>query len=1199
MSSRMFRSRDAAIALATCLTLFAAGSTSAQESRGSITGQLLDSSGGAVPGATVVALHADTNLPVQAVSDGAGTYRLLYLPAGRYTVSAELQGFKKVVRSGVEVRVGDKLTLDLTLEPGSLTESVEVTSSTPLLDSSSGSNGQVIDSRRINLLPLSDGNPFALARLAPGAAYTGDLKFSRPFDNGGTSGISANGGTTMNEFTLDGSPNLAHGRRVAYVPPSDAVAEFKVETATFDAQQGHTGGANVNVVMKSGTNKLHGTAYGFYRSDKISANDFFLNKGSRPRAKLSYNRYGGSLGGPVALPGYNGSDRTFFFAAYEGLQDEFAEPLTFTVPTEAQRRGDFSALLGQNILIYDPLSAFRNAEGRIQRTAFPGNIIPASRLNPVALNYLKLYPAPNQEGDAQGRNNFLSPNPRTDDFNSASLRIDHRVSSKNRFFARYSWNDRVEKRGNWTGEVDGIRPTGNQLFRTNHNFTFDHVYNHSAETLFNVRVGFSRFEEPNIRQHENVFDPKSLGFSGNTAALFGDAQYVPRFDFPDLSYSALGGYTIPDNLPSLQPGLGDQRFTNVWSVQPTLTRLMGDHSVRIGYDFRLHRDNRLNPGNAAGLYTFTNEFTKADSAASATVGAGQQLAALLLGMPSSGSIDRNASRANQNLYHGLFIQDDWKVSKRLTVNLGLRYDYETAATERYNRSVRGFDPNAASPIASQAQAAYSANPVTDIAPSAFRVQGGLTYVSAEDRGAWKADKNNLQPRLGFAYLLNEKTILRGGGGIYTVPNLLETFNQSNFSLSTNLVPTGDGGLTFASPQPLSNPFPNGVSEPTGSALGAGTFMGRALGDTDQHVFLMGETRENEMAARWSIGIQRELPGQWVVEASYVGNRGYNLTVNTVDGTNVRNYVEINAVPERYLSTSPVRNAAAIDNLTGNVANPFAGLLPGTAMNGSQVQRQQLLKPYPQFLNVRTERRDGTSTYNAAQFRLEKRFTSNYSLLVGYTYSKFTEKTYLLNPTDTTLSRYLADGDMPHRVTISAIWLTPIGKDRALDLGAAGNAILGGWSVQGIYNWQSGRPVTFPNVYYDGDPSQLSADYSDPDRTFDTSGFYFHDAAVQTGGVDDPAKQRTDPRTLLANNVRYFPLRPGLRNQAVSLLDASLVKTITFRNDVRLQLRFEAINALNQAVFGNPNTTPSSANFAKSTGQNNIPRNLQLGVKLLF
>src|SRR5712691_7456841 len=434
------------------LALLSAGAVMAQESRGAVAGLVKDSSGAAVAGASVVATHLATNVATHTVTNPGGQYTLLYLTPGRYAVSAEVPGFKKAVRE-VDVRVADRLTVDLTVEPGGQQETVEVRADTPLLEVSTGSAGQVIDAQRINLLPLSDGNPFVLSRLAAGTAYIGDLKFSRPFDNAGTSSIVADGapGTNGgNEFTLDGSPNMAHGRRVAYVPPSDAVEEFKVETATYDAQQGHTGGATVNVVMKSGTNSLRGTAYEFYRSDKLSANDFFLNRAGRPRAPMSYNRYGGSLGGPVLLPGYSGKDRTFFFVAYEGLRDEFPEPDQFTVPSEAMRRGDFSALLGQGIVIYNPFAGVRLPDGRIQRTPFPNNVIPSELINPVARNYMALFPLPNQQGDAQGRLNYLSPQPRTDRFSSVSARVDHRLSERHRLFVRYSWNDRRESRSNWT-----------------------------------------------------------------------------------------------------------------------------------------------------------------------------------------------------------------------------------------------------------------------------------------------------------------------------------------------------------------------------------------------------------------------------------------------------------------------------------------------------------------------------------------------------------------------------------------------------------------------------------------------------------------------------------------------------------------------------------------------------------------------------
>ncbi|HEX6736883.1 MAG TPA: carboxypeptidase regulatory-like domain-containing protein, partial [Vicinamibacteria bacterium] len=1056
-----------------CLAWVGAPGAAAQDSRGSITGKVADASGGAVPGASVQAVNDDTNLTVTAVSDVVGSYTLLYLPAGRYTVSAELNGFRKAVRTGVEVRVGDKLTLELKLDPGGVTETVEVSGATPLLDAASGSAGQVIDSKRIQLLPLSDGNPFVLSRLAAGAAYTGDLKFSRPFDNSGTSSITADGASGGNEFTLDGSPNMAHSagdgtRRVAYVPPSDAVEEFKVETATYDAQQGHTAGATVNVVMKSGTNKLRGTLYEFYRDDKISANDFFLNRANKARPPMSYNRFGGSLGGPLVLPGYHGRDRSFFFVAYEGLHDEFPEPDQFSVPTAKMRNGDFSELLSQGIVIYNPFSGVRNADGRIVRQPFPGNVIPASLLNPVARNYLNLFPLPNQAGDAQGRNNFLSPQPRTDRFNSVSARLDHRLSDAHRFFVRYSWNDRKESRNNWTGEVDGVRPTGNFLFRVNHALTYDHLYTHSPTTLVNVRLGFSRFEEPNVRQHEGAFDLGSLGFASSSLSQFGDASYVPRFEIGVRSPGAPN--SANDAISTLGDTIGDAQFNNVYSVQPTLTRIKGNHAVRLGYDFRVYRYNRRAPGHAAGRYDFGTDYTRGPLDTSSGAAVGQQFASFLLGLPSGGFIERNASLANQSLYHGAFVQDDWKVNSKLTVNLGLRYDYETPVTERFNRGVRNFDPALASPIAGAAEAAYARNPLAQLPASAFHVRGGLTFMEDGARSMWGADKNNIQPRLGFAYQADSRTVVRGGWAIYTVANLAEAFNQSGFSQTTNIVSSPDGGLTFR-PSPLTDPFPT-VIEPLGAGGGAGTFMGRdlggAAGDRFQRVFTEG-TRDSEQHMRWSIGFQRELPGQWVFEAAYVGNHGYDLTLQTADGTNLRNYVDLNALPEQYLSRSPVRDDPNNSFLTGTVPNPFAGLVPGTTHNNATIQRQNLLRPYPQFLAVRTERHGGTSNYNSAQFRLEKRFTAGYSLLLGYTWSRFTEKVVLLNLTDAEPTQYLADADTPHRVTASVIWQVPVGKGRRFDLGSLGNAILGGWSWQGIYNWQSGRPIAFGNIYYNGDP----------------------------------------------------------------------------------------------------------------------------------
>src|SRR3954470_20064007 len=411
--------------------LCAASVSSAQDFRGGITGRIADASGGRMPGVTVTATNVATNVASATTTNGEGDYAILFLNPGTYSIAAELSGFKKVVRQNLQVTVGEKLGVDLTLEVGAMAETVQVSAESPMLTTTSGSTGQTVGEKMIAMIPLSDGNPFALARLAPGITYNGDLKFSRPFDNGGTSGIVTGGAQGGNEFSLDGSPNMANGRRVAFVPPAGAVQEFKVETASFDAASGHTSGANVNVTLKSGTNSLRGSGYTYYRSDKLAEKDFFVLKANAPKPGLSYKRPGFTLGGPVMR------DKSFFFAAVEWLYDTFPEPLYPTVPTQAMRNGDFSALLAQGIQLYDPLTGAISPGTTVVRQPFAGNIIPANRISPIAQKILSYYPLPNQPGDASGQNNFFYENPRKDKFNSESLRIDHSLSSKPRLMVRY------------------------------------------------------------------------------------------------------------------------------------------------------------------------------------------------------------------------------------------------------------------------------------------------------------------------------------------------------------------------------------------------------------------------------------------------------------------------------------------------------------------------------------------------------------------------------------------------------------------------------------------------------------------------------------------------------------------------------------------------------------------------------------------
>jgi len=756
-------------------------------------------------------------------------------------------------------------------------------------------------------------------------------------------------------------------------------------------------------------------------------------------------------------------------------------------------------------------------------------------------------------------------------------------------FVRYTRNHRREARNAIYGEVNGVIPRGNYLFRINDGVTADHVYTMTSSSLLDTRVGLQRFQEPNLRQHQGVFDPASLGFASSVSSAFGGVQYFPFFDF-DL-FSDLG------------ENVGTVTTHSIYSFQPTYTKIVGAHSVRAGYDLRMYREAGTELGKAAGEYVMRNNaaFTRVQD--NSTGQFGQDMATFLLGYPTSGAIDRNSQRLNTTMYHGMFVQDDWKVANRLTVNLGVRYEYEGATTDSQNRNIRGFDPTAAPSIAAAARANYAATPIAELPVSAFTSLGGLQFATDANPGFWNTDKNNVEPRAGFAYQLTDKMVVRGGAGIYTVPFIIAGNFQPGYSQSTSIVPTVDQGLTLRAP--LGNPFPDGVLDPVGASRGADTFLGQDFNNANGTRFVPLDFK-NGQNARYMISLQRELPGQWLVEVGYAGSRGWNLTTG---GGGQIGEIDLNAIPARFLSTSRQRDQATIDFLAQLVPNPYRGLIPNTASNAATIARSQLLKPYPQFGNLRTFDDDGTSRYQSVQAKIEHRFTRGFSVLAAYTGSHFTEKVFKLNPTDTEYEERLSEFDVPHRVSISGIYEIPFGRGRHFGAGARGvaDALAGGWSVQAIGQFQSGRPISFHdrNIYFNGDLSALKTSYSGSvdQPVWDISGFYFHDAAVQTNGVDDPAKQRNDPRISLANNVRYFPSRisglrlPGLNN----LWDISIVKQVHATDRLRAQLHVEFLNAFNRVVyaFASTATSPASSDFGRVTSQNNLPRDIQLAMKIVF
>ena len=1171
----------------------------AQDPRGTITGTVTDPSGAPVAGARITAIHTLTNVAFQGITTAEGGYSIPLLPPGIYTLTAELQGFKKTVRQGIELRISERLTVDLRLELGAMQETVSVTAEAPLLEVATATSGQIVDRRRIAELPLGEGNPLTLVQLAPGIVVTGGYTSNSALSNSGPSNFEVNGSPGGNEFTLDGVPNTADRQtqgaaRVGLQPPTDAVEEFKVVTASFDAQHGRTAGGSIDVSMRSGTNDLHGTLYEFVRNDILAANSFFNNRQGIPRQARRYNRFGGTVGGPVWLPKlYRGRDRTFFFTSIERIRTITPWLETLTVPVEAFRQGDFSSLLNRPtpLYVYDPFTARREG-ARVVRDPIQCNgrinVVCPDRISAIAKNYLSFLPLPNVQTTAS-TDNFIGRTGNDNTYDVLLIRLDHIVNERHRLFGRFSQSWRTEFDENSAGRVNGVRINGRLGHRGNRGGVLDYIFSPSATTILNLRTGFTRFKQDRFSLASFDYDVSKMGFSEAALRLF-TANTLPQIN--------ISNYSSP-----VEP-TGFKITTPLWSFQPTLTRIAGSHSMRAGYDFRVYQENRIDQTFQTGQYNFTNQFTRqTDQNPSLPLEQiqAQAMASFLLGLPSGGNFPLLASRAATAKYHGVFFQDDWRVNRRLTLNLGLRYEIDLGTTERYNRRIHDFDANAVNPTEAAVKARYALNPIPEIPVDQFRLRGGLVFAGPGNRG-FQADRNNFQPRLGAAFQINDRTAIRGGWGMFMVPFVMDGLNQNGFNRNTPLIASPDNGLTFLAT--FENPFPNGYVPEIDRGLTS--LLGQNPGT------IVPAHRKNGIVQRWQVSLQRELPGRWLIEGAYVGNRGTDLTTA----------VDANPIPRQYQSTSPVRDQALINFLDTPVPNPFRGVAGYEGTNhytASFIARSQLLRPYPHFTGLSIERYDGASSYHAFQGRVEKRFSHGYTLMATYAWSKYLEELTRLNPTDDRYEKRLSSADSPHRLAVSGIYELPFGRGRAFGAGWSGwkQALLGGFQMQGIFQYQAGRPLTLGNVYYNGNLSDLKPVIKSStigalgttnieDNVFraniQTTGFYFSDDAVRTNGQLDYSKQRNDMRINLSQNIRTLPSRvSNFRDQPITLLDLSVIKNFSFGERVYLQFRAEAINALNKPHFSGPVLNPRDANFGRvtSTSSPTLPREFQLGLRLVY
>ncbi len=1148
------------------LVVFAIGSlnpVSAQDTRGTILGTVLDASGAVVPGAKVLVTKTDTGVTVNGVTNNTGEFNIPFLAAGTYRVSVQKAGFKTYSRQNIQLRISGSVALAVRLEVGSIAQVVSVQASTPLLETSTSTPGQVISEQRLANLPLQGGDAFEFVRLTAGVINLNNLITVGTGSPNGTSELSADGTPEWSaQFQIDGLDDTVNDTdqghsRVAYIPPSDSIKEMKVEASPYDASVGHMLGPVLSVSTKSGTNAFHGTAYYWFHNSALDANDFFANLSGQSKPVYQQPRYGVTFGGPLTIPHvYNGRDKTFFFFAWE--EDRVSDPATTsgqvsTVPTAAERMGDLSGLLniGSQYQVYNPFTTAPIGNGRYQRAPISGNVISPGLLDPVGLKLLSLYPLPNQPGTVDGEDNYFYPDVRKTPDDSFMGRLDHSFSENNRFFLRINhYHFHIAK------NQLGIPATIFTQDQINQGAVLDDVWVLSPTLVLNVRYGLTAAQFPEMRTTEGT-NLTSLGFSSALASLVDPKlSTVPKVEvspFTDLSTWSSGDGT-------------NSYVSNDWVGD--LTKQKGTHSIRFGADARFLRSfgNRY-PESISPLLDFSNSYTRGPLDNSPAAPVGDQLAAMLMGIPGGEMVTPyTSSYILQNKYLGLYAQDDYRVKPKLTLNLGLRYELETPPTEKYNRLDAGFNFTAPNALTAQALANFAQNPVPGV--PGFASAGGLTFVNQNDNGTSPYHTTNeFLPRIGLAWHITPNTVIRSGYGIYFASLGVATFapSQTGFTQTTPIQASLNNGVTYVAT--LANPFPNGLIPALGAVGGINTAFG-------QSISFYNPNMKPPYSQRWSFGFQRELPGRFLLDASYIGDKVTHLSVTQ----------SINNTPAQYLSTLPTRDQTTINYLSANFASPLNGLNP---IFGTTLSRGSALEPFPEFGSLTVPEPIGNSSYNSLQLQLEKRFSQGYTVQAAYTHSKYMEETAFLNPTDPVPYRTISEMDRPNVFSVSGVLELPVGRGRHFlhELTGPVNAIIGNWQLSGSEVHQSGAPLSWGNIIFTGNIQDISlpANKQSAEEWFNVN-----------AGFNTNSKQQ------LSDNIRTFPLMfSGIRAMGQTEFNFSLSKNYHVGEHLAVQFRADAFNAFNHPVFSAPNTSPTSSSFGRITSDQSQPREWQLALKLIF
>ena len=1148
--------------LSTIIVIACAVPASGQDVRASISGAVTDQSGSPISGASVVVTNLANNAPVTAATNDTGSYITPFLTPGTYRVSVEHAGFKKFITEKITLASLDKVRIDVQLQVGAVTDSVTVNSVTPTIETETASRGTSISNELIQNLPTQGRNPFQIAWAAPGVFKAGGWRYLRSFDIGGTTGFSVNGGrSSENEVLMDGISNVQSSRQVIHVPTMDSIQEFKVLTNTYDAQYGRTGGGTVSIVSKSGSNQFHGALFEYLQNTKLNANQTELNSAGIKKSPNNINAFGFQLSGPVVIPKmFNGRNRLFWTIAYEGMKQRSADPGVVSVPQLEWRGGDFTTLFnsqGQQVLIYDPLTTAKDGT----RTPFAGNKLPANRISRIATEAFKFYPAPTSNGVGLAHiQNYPYPSRWVGNLDQWTGRMDYNINSKNVAYFRYGQNPYSEFRGlvflTDPAQKNPAEPTGNApLIRNGRNWTFDWTSTLTPRMTFDLRAGLSRWEQTTGSSYGTGFDQRALGFDSNLVSQF------TRIGFPVLDFA--GSYQ------SMGPGgLISYGANDTYTIQPNVNYSIGRHFLKMGFEARRYNDNSLNPGAAVGSYSFGKNWTQA-AASRADAVSGNEVATFLLGYPTSGAVDRNIDPAFVHFYYDTFLQDDWKITSKLTLNLGLRWDYESPATERYDRMVRGFDFDAASPIAAKTPG--------------LPLKGQVLFANSngQPRGAFVPDKNNFAPRIGAAYHIGAKWVIRGGYGLYYLGQSGTGSNQG-YSQRTNAITTTDNLTPAVSLTNAFALFPGGqLLSAVGNSGGAGSFLGQSLGVNYLN-------RPLPYSHQYSFDIQRDLAG-FLIEVAYVGNQTRKLPLSA-NG---------NYLPAAELGRRTAAGVIDSAYYTAQVPNPMAGQIPlNAALNGATISRQTLLFAFPQFSGFSVSNLPiGKQRYDAIQLKVSKRFSKGLTFLASYTGAKTLEQVSLLNaqdlvlgsPSQTKLVKQPADQiDIPRKFNFAGIYELPFGRGKQFAAGISKpmDYIIGGWELNANVTYMKGWAVNYPNA---NQVSSGSAAISNPTvaQWFNTSLWNDPGTGKRIGSQE-------------AFTLRNFPIRfsdvrlPGYQNW-----DASISKYFPLTEKVRMQFKFEAVNLMNHPwLTGIASVDVTNAQFGRlNPSQGNLPRFLKLGLNM--